>query len=164
MENWDPIIRKIYEVNPDVTLVVVGTYNPMKTTKLTDASVITIGKAFDTVCRQINTYMQFGSRYAGKYLYAVPGGEIHRYNGATLWAAGKAYEGAFMMDRNLGARASGSVYMPDTYGYLYQYGRKDPFTWDSKGTGAVNWTTPNPDGAHRKSTRRTCASRRKWAR
>ena len=85
---------------------------------------------------------------AGKYLYAVPGGEIHRYNGATLWAAGKAYEGAFMMDRNLGARASGSVYMPDTYGYLYQYGRKDPFTWDAKATGAVNWTTPNPDGGY----------------
>jgi len=85
---------------------------------------------------------------AGKYLYTVPGGEIHRYNGATLWAAGKAYEGAFMMDRNLGARASGSLYLPDTYGFLYQYGRKDPFTWDSKATGAVNWTTPNPDGGY----------------
>ena len=70
VENWDPIIRKIYEVNPDVTLVVVGTYNPMKTTKLTDASEVTIGRAFDTICRQLNTYMQHGSRYAGKYLYA----------------------------------------------------------------------------------------------
>ena len=84
----------------------------------------------------------------GKYLYPVPGGEIHRYNGTTLWAAGKAYEGAFMMDRNLGARASVSLYMPDTYGFLYQYGRKDPFLWDSKTTGAVSWTTPNPDGGY----------------
>ena len=60
----------------------------------------------------------------GTYIYTVPGGEIHRYAG-NLWVSGD-YAGAFMMDRNLGAVASEGA-AADTYGFMYQWGRKDPF-------------------------------------
>ena len=61
---------------------------------------------------------------AGQYIYTVPGGEIHKYSGATWTAA--SYANAFMMDRNLGAQAVSGEYISD--GLYYQYGRKDPFT------------------------------------
>lgn len=68
--NWDCIIEDIYSMNPDVTLVAVGMYNPLKTTKLTDVSLITIGRAFELVSVAMNSYMKQGSRYAGRYLFA----------------------------------------------------------------------------------------------
>lgn len=61
----------------------------------------------------------------GTYLYAVPGGEIHRYAGTT-WTS-SAYETAFMMDRDLGAIANRGV--TESFGLMYQYGRKDPFRY-----------------------------------
>ena len=61
----------------------------------------------------------------GTYLYAVPGGEIHRYAGTT-WTS-SAYENAFMMDRDLGAIANRGV--TDSFGLMFQYGRKDPFRY-----------------------------------
>ncbi len=69
-ENWDCIMEDIYAINPDVTLVAVGMYNPLKTTKLTDASLITIGRAFDLITAAMNSYMKQGSRFSGQYLFA----------------------------------------------------------------------------------------------
>ena len=45
-KNWECIMEDLYSINPDMTLVVVGMYNPLKTTKLTDASLITVGRAY----------------------------------------------------------------------------------------------------------------------
>lgn len=63
----------------------------------------------------------------GQYIYAVPGGEIHRYN-SGIWNTG-IYSNGFAMDRNLGAMdtkyhttANGGN------GHFYQFGRKDPFS------------------------------------
>lgn len=62
---------------------------------------------------------------SGSYIYSVPNGEIHRYAG-TIWSSD--YASAFMMDRNLGATVTMSEEEPiETYGLLYQWGRKDPF-------------------------------------
>ena len=61
---------------------------------------------------------------SGTYVYPVTGGALHRYAG-TLWGAGKEYEHAFIMDRNLGALSSyGEI--GDTRGAYYQFGKKDP--------------------------------------
>ncbi len=82
-QNWDPMIRDIYEANPDVTLVVVGMYNPLKNAKLTDASLLTIGRAFDTLVNLMNRTMTT-SRYAAKYLYAdVTDTEIFQLDALT---------------------------------------------------------------------------------
>lgn len=79
-------------------------------------------------------YVQW-TRVSGTYVYAVPGGEIHRYAdkaGTPLWAT-DAYADAFMMDRNLGARVAVPASESDAssaFGYYYQFGRKDPFPAD----------------------------------
>ena len=70
---------------------------------------------------------------AGKYLYNVPNGEIHRYAdraGVTLWAS-PDYADAFMMDRNVGATVSIPPYYDSSpaRGFFYQRGRKDPFPY-----------------------------------
>ncbi|MCR5351596.1 MAG: fibrobacter succinogenes major paralogous domain-containing protein [Bacteroidales bacterium] len=72
---------------------------------------------------------------SGTYVYPVPGAPgsaIHRYFG-TIWRTGKAYENAFIMDRNLGAVAS-TGRPDDTRGAYYQFGRKDPLYKDISGT------------------------------
>ena len=64
---------------------------------------------------------------AGNYLYAVPGGEIHRYAGTT-WTTDEYYSDAFMMDRNLGALVvvgDPTKHEPRN-GLYYEWGRKDP--------------------------------------
>ena len=72
------------------------------------------------------------TRVPEKYVYEVPGGEIHRYAdkaGTALWSSDE-YAGAFMMDRNLGARVpvpAGESDASSALGCYYQFGRKDPF-------------------------------------
>lgn len=72
---------------------------------------------------------RYANKEAGKYIYPVTGGAMHRYAG-TIWDTGGLYENKFIMDRNLGAldtiyanpNASGGA-----QGVLYyQFGRKDP--------------------------------------
>ena len=83
---------------------------------------------------------------AGNYIYAVPNGEIHRYEdpaGTTRWGAGGVYANAFMMDRNLGASATISESFESTaVGLYYQWGRKDPLPTD----GAVPRTIADATG------------------
>ena len=69
-ENWDAICGKIYELNPDVKLVAVGRMNPFNTAKLTDASLIRIGKALDAVSVAMNAYVKTQSAYSSKYVFA----------------------------------------------------------------------------------------------
>ncbi len=81
----------------------------------------------------------------GTFVYPVPGGSIHRYNNAQ-WGPGKPYEKVFMMDRNLGATAefgggSRTVGGNPSYGFYYEWGRKDPFHSRAKWKTPVNTTT-----------------------
>ena len=69
-KNWDPLVKTIYDANPDVTLVVVGMVNPMKNVKLTDLSLVRIGSAFDVITRMMDRYMKSRSAYADTYLFA----------------------------------------------------------------------------------------------
>ncbi len=78
---------------------------------------------------------------SGTYVYPVAGGALHRYSG-TIWGAGKAYENAFIMDRNLGAKASEGA-INDTRGAYYQFGRKDPFPDGAPVSWAAAGTTEN---------------------
>ena len=68
-ENWDAIIGDIYALNPDVTLVVAGFYNPFSELKLSDASLLELGKAADGIIDAVNLQMQYGSKYANRYIY-----------------------------------------------------------------------------------------------
>ena len=68
----------------------------------------------------------------GKYIYAVPGGNVHRYgtiesNGSeSVWAAGRRYGKAYMMDRDLGCIDLKRYSLNQCYAKFYQFGRKDP--------------------------------------
>lgn len=68
-ENWDAIIRDIYKLNPDVTLMVAGLYNPFNHVKLSGSATLEIGRALDGVIDMINSKMQYGSIYACRYIY-----------------------------------------------------------------------------------------------
>lgn len=69
LQNWAPLINDIHTLNPDATLVVVGLYNPMNEAKLTENSLITIGKLVDTLVVGANAFM---AQNAGRldYLFA----------------------------------------------------------------------------------------------
>lgn len=69
MENWAPMINAIKAINPDITIVVVGLYNPFGKVKLTDASWLTVGKAADVMVAGMNAYMQQQADVLG-YKYA----------------------------------------------------------------------------------------------
>lgn len=79
-ENWDAIITCIRELNPDATIVAVGMYNPFRDVKLTDASLVSIGKMADTAVIQMNRYIRFESECSAEYIVAeVPDTEVYEF-------------------------------------------------------------------------------------
>lgn len=62
----------------------------------------------------------------GKYIYYVPGGEVHRYAG-ELWESGNKYGNAYVLDRSIGALDQFLKVGERGNGLYYQFGRKDPF-------------------------------------
>lgn len=75
---------------------------------------------------------------------ATRSGTVHKYD-SPLFAVGGVYAAKVMMDRDLGARAGGfpgitiggnfsKMDVVNTYGFLYQWGRKDPFFPSLDGT------------------------------
>lgn len=69
VQNWDAIIGDLYALNPDVTLLVAGFYNPFSELKISDSSLLELGRAADGIIAAVNTQMRSGSKYAGKYIY-----------------------------------------------------------------------------------------------
>ena len=69
VQNFDAIIGDIYALNPDVTLLVAGFYNPFNELKISDSSLLELGRAADGIIAALNRQMQYGSQYAGKYIY-----------------------------------------------------------------------------------------------
>lgn len=70
---------------------------------------------------------------AGKFIYQVAGGAVHRYEDKSaggVWST--LYNNKYMMDRNIGAlRATDTDGIGRTRGMYYQFGRKDPFPAES---------------------------------
>ena len=68
-ENWGPLIQAIKRLNPDITIVVVGLYNPFSKVKLTDSSWANVGRIADGLVASVNAYMQQQASTLG-YKYA----------------------------------------------------------------------------------------------
>lgn len=69
-----------------------------------------------------------------RYVYPVKGGELHRYMKDAIWTTGELKNG-YIMDRYLGAldqksHSASSTSATRGGGFLYQFGRKDPFPLD----------------------------------
>ena len=87
----------------------------------------------------------------GVYSYVVEGGHVHRYagnsTGTNIWDT--KYLNKYIMDRNLGASSATSG--RDSYGFYYQFGRKDPFPhssttlYDINGNPQTTFTASNGD-------------------
>ena len=69
MNNWVPLINAIKSINPNITIVVVGLYNPFSKVKLTDASWQNVGRVADGMVMGMNSYMQQQADALG-YKYA----------------------------------------------------------------------------------------------
>ena len=67
--NWNKICKCIYELNPDVTLVAVGFFNPVKSLRLSGDS-LEIGQMMDSIALMMNAFVRFNADYSNQYLYA----------------------------------------------------------------------------------------------
>lgn len=68
-QNWDAIIGDIYALNPDVTLMVAGFYNPFPNLKISDSSAVELGKAADGIMEMLNAKIKYNSPYSDKYIF-----------------------------------------------------------------------------------------------
>ena len=68
--NWNQICKSIYTLNPDVTLVAVGFFNPVKSLRLSGNSQLEIGQLMDSAAVMMNTFIKYNADYARQYLYA----------------------------------------------------------------------------------------------
>lgn len=67
-QNFDAIVERIHELNPNAKLVVVGLYNASENETLPQGGFgIPIGDVLGSLYAQFNDYMQNGSPYAGTY-------------------------------------------------------------------------------------------------
>ena len=67
--NWNQICKSIYTLNPDVTLVAVGFFNPVKSLRLSGDSM-EIGQLMDSAAVMMNTFVKYNADYSRQYLYA----------------------------------------------------------------------------------------------
>lgn len=63
-ENYGALVQKIFELNPGVTVVLVGSYNPCKHWSFPAYTPIYVGKVLDVFFNQMNDYKK---EVAGKY-------------------------------------------------------------------------------------------------
>ena len=72
-ENWDPIINRIHEINPNAKIVALGFYNPFKSYALTDygdENLLKIGHALDALLGTLDIYVTNLASTRGLYTYA----------------------------------------------------------------------------------------------
>lgn len=76
--NFDAIVKSIYDRNPDVTLVVIGMFNPLKTLSINEGDLVKVGKAADPLMKLMNNYMKNACQYSDSYIYVnVEDVELH---------------------------------------------------------------------------------------
>ena len=81
--NFDAIVRRIREINPDAKIVVMGLYNPLEVTKIAGLSPAPL---IQPLIQGFNDWMQTGSAYSDEYTY-VPLKNIENYMGTGQFFA-----------------------------------------------------------------------------
>ena len=98
-EDWDDIIRNIYRINPDVTLVTISVNNIYNSTVISEDIPIKIGTLLDPFYAKFNDYIKYSSPYADEYLYCdltdIPLGEdLSLQDGIEMPTASYAVKGS----------------------------------------------------------------------
>ena len=79
--NLKNIVKDIYALNPDTTVVAVGIYNPFNQFKLSDSVNIQVGKIMDPVVADLNLFLKSLERSYTGYKYAdCSKTEIYEFN------------------------------------------------------------------------------------
>ena len=87
-ENYDAVIEKIYEINPDITVVAVGVFNPFKHFRLEEGSGLDISAIALPIVSAINNHLKLLSYKYDNFSYAdVVGTETYdmNYNDRYFW-------------------------------------------------------------------------------
>ena len=69
IENFDAIVGKIYELNPDVTLVVMSVCNCARNITYNEGDKFRIGTLLDPIESYVNNYLENRSPYKDNYVY-----------------------------------------------------------------------------------------------
>ena len=88
VENYDAVIEKIYEINPDITVVAVGVFNPFKHFRLEEGSGLDISAIALPIVSAINNHLKLLSYKYDNFSYAdVVGTETYdmNYNDRYFW-------------------------------------------------------------------------------
>lgn len=88
VENYNAVIKKIYELNPDVTIVAVGVFNPFKHFRLQEGSGLDLSGLASPIVRAMNNYLKGLARQYDSLVYAdVVGTETYdmSYNDRYFW-------------------------------------------------------------------------------
>ena len=81
LENYDAVVEKIYEINPDVTVVGVGVFNPFSNLKVSDGSIISLSSVAAPTTAKINSYIKsFALKYDNFYYADVTETETYSQN------------------------------------------------------------------------------------
>ena len=86
--NYDAIIKKVYEINPEITVVGVGVYNPLEYIKLSSDSNMDISSLAISMVKMINDYIKLKSISYSNFYYAdVVGTETYEmsYDDKYFW-------------------------------------------------------------------------------
>lgn len=88
VENYDAVIEKIYEYNPDVTIVAVGVFNPFEHFRLQEGSALDLSGLARPIVLAINNHLKALARENDNFVYAdVVGTETYdmSYNDRYFW-------------------------------------------------------------------------------
>lgn len=86
--NYDAVLKKVYEINPEITVVGVGVYNPLKYIKLSSDSSMDISSLATSMVNKINDHINRQSDSYSNYYYAdVVGTETYdmSYDDKFFW-------------------------------------------------------------------------------
>ena len=87
-ENYSAILKKVYELNPDITVVAVGVFNPFAYFTLKSDSKYDLGALMAPMVRQINNYLKLQTyKYDNLYYADVVGTETYdmSYDDPNIW-------------------------------------------------------------------------------
>ncbi len=87
-DNYDALMAKIHELNPDITVVAVGVFNPFKNFRLSDGSILDLSGLAAPIVRSVNSHIKSLSYKYDNYYYAdVVGTETYpmNYNDRYFW-------------------------------------------------------------------------------
>ena len=87
-ENYSAVLKKVYELNPDITVVAVGVFNPFANFTLKSDSKFDLGALAAPLVRQINNYLKLQTyKYDNLYYADVVGTETYdmSYDDPNFW-------------------------------------------------------------------------------